>query len=176
MQQVEINWTHKYLLQSWCLPPAWTSRLALNAMSRETTWQSETFLRSSEHKSSEVQLSFHDIAMVGATHLHGCGFQPPIWWLRCLGHPSMRSHTCGLDGSCRQLVNWSWAAMVREEGPRSKHGLSGVRHGRFGERRRQWLLRCLCGYRLLRLELNWAAVSHDLSYLKPECLRANASG
>lgn len=24
---------------------------------------------------------------------------PPIWWLRCLGHPSEQSHTCGLDGS-----------------------------------------------------------------------------
>lgn len=24
----------------------------------------------------QAALSFHDIAMVGATHLHGCGFQP----------------------------------------------------------------------------------------------------
>lgn len=150
MQQVEINWSRKYLLQCWCLPPAWTSCLALNTQSKATTWHSETYLRSGRPQRSEVQLSFHDIAMVGATHLHGCGFQPPIWWLRCLGHRSVCSHTCGLDGSCRQLVNWSWAFMVWEAAPGSKRGLSGVCHGRFGERRRQWLLRCLlCGYRLL---------------------------
>lgn len=163
MQQVEINWTRKYLLLCWCLIPAWAFHLALNSLSTETTWQSETFLRSKEPGRSEVQLSFHDIAMVGATHLHGCGFQPPIWWLRCLGHPSTRSHTCGLDRGCRQLVNWSWAVMVREAAPGSKRGLSGVRHGRFGERGRQWLLRCLCGYRPLWSELIQPAVSHDSS-------------
>lgn len=32
------------------------------------TWQSQK---------SKRQFSFHDITLLGATHLHGCGFKPP---------------------------------------------------------------------------------------------------
>lgn len=76
--------------------------------------RTEGLAGSREPQCCKVQLIFNVIAMVGATHLHVCGFQTPIWWLRCLGHPSVHSNTCGLDGSCRQLVNWSWAFMPWE--------------------------------------------------------------
>lgn len=112
-------------------------------------WKQHGCLRTVKEIFFLKQFSFHDIALLGATHLHGCGFKPPIWWLRCLGHPSEQSHTCGLDG---ELVNWSRAFMVLEAAPAGfQCGHSGVCHGRFGETRTvapvsRWLESSVVGF------------------------------
>lgn len=105
--KVEVNWKHKYLLMfSVTADLICGFQLSIKGDNTEDQRSGSLFV---------VQLSFQDVALVGATHLHGCGLKTPIWWLYCLGHSSVSSHTCGLGKRFRQPVNWAF--MVWEASP-----------------------------------------------------------
>lgn len=87
-----------------------------------------------------MQFSFHDVTLLGATHLHGCGVKPPNL---------MITFSLGIPASMVIPVGWMGASQlkqgiygVREAAPAGfECGLSGVCHGRVGERLGRWL-RC----------------------------------